>query len=113
MLVTFVQLDFFYQGNDREKPQRGKLLARAVGGESFHSSAPADSKQAAASAGEAEAASLAGAPLLGPGPQLPGAGRARSESSGVTRGSTANGGTRSGDFLFALSPFCRSFSSCP
>lgn len=37
VLVTFAQLSFFYQGNDREKPQRGKLLAKAVGGESFHS----------------------------------------------------------------------------
>lgn len=37
MLVTFTQCEFFYQGNDREKPQRGKLLANAVGGESFHS----------------------------------------------------------------------------
>lgn len=31
---------FFYQGNDREKPQRRKLLTRAVGGKSFHSSTP-------------------------------------------------------------------------
>lgn len=38
MLVTFAQLYFFYQGNDREKPQRGKLLASVVGGESFRSS---------------------------------------------------------------------------
>jgi hypothetical protein len=39
MLVTFAQFNFFHQQNDREKPQRGKLLASAVGGKSFHSSA--------------------------------------------------------------------------
>lgn len=44
MLVTFAQREFFYQGNDREKPQRGKLLANAVGGESFHSLHPGRQK---------------------------------------------------------------------
>lgn len=43
---------FFYQGNDREKPQRRKLLTRAVGGKSFHSSTPLLSR--AGGAGEVE-----------------------------------------------------------
>lgn len=43
---------FFYQGNDREKPQRRKLLIRAVGGKSFHSSTPLLSR--AGGAGEVE-----------------------------------------------------------
>jgi hypothetical protein len=38
VLVTEAQLKFFYQGDDRQKPQRRKLLANAVGGKSFHSS---------------------------------------------------------------------------
>lgn len=30
----------FIKGTTQQKPQRGKLLANAVGGESFHSSTP-------------------------------------------------------------------------